>query len=146
MGKNKNISPIKILIGILLGVAVVYLGVVLFVDTSLMPIVQNRTDSTMKSQVHTFRSSLSIYSSDHNKSFPKTIKELIPNYLPSPLKLWFHGKYPHPETTDVLTLKFKELTDSGKFVYIYNPGTDNHGKVYIDCSHLDVNSKRWDEY
>ncbi len=108
---------------------------------------QGKTNHAIQGEIGAVRSAIRLYR-DEAGHYPPTFQEFLPKYWPpnSSPKLWWVGKYPHEMTKDCLVLKVPAMNDTGKWVYIFNPGAEGHGTVYIDCSHLDSKGKPFNKY
>jgi type II secretory pathway pseudopilin PulG len=143
-------KSVKIGLSITIGIITVFCSIWLFVRLTLQPIVDKRTEEVVRSNLQDVRSAISIYYSDHNRKYPASFNDLATTYWPVGHRptLWNgrKGLFPHPPTDEWIILKNKTVNDSGKWAYVYAPGTNSHGELFIDCTHLDSKSKAWSEY
>ncbi|UCE50461.1 MAG: hypothetical protein JSW47_09910 [Phycisphaerales bacterium] len=109
---------------------------------------QNKADRWMRRDVGALAGAIDMYRLNHGEQYPRSLRDIPPSYFFRGVmpKLWYGGWYAHPVTDECLTLENKVVNDTGKWVYIYNPGHESHGSVYIDCNHVNSFGRQWYEY
>lgn len=81
------------------------------------------------------RSALSIYYSDNQGIFPAHLDSLVPKYLSEIPTL--NGIGNHPPSRAVAVVSAPRSSDTGGWIYMFNPASPRHGEVSIDCTHSD---------
>ena len=78
-------------------------------------------------------------------SAPKTLSELVPGRLRVFPRLELPGTG-HPLTRELRLGYSEALRDSGKWLYVNEPGDRRFTRVIIDCTHTDSRGLAWSAY
>jgi prepilin-type N-terminal cleavage/methylation domain-containing protein len=105
-------------------------------------VVRRSQDSTSKGKLASLRSTISVYTADHDGKFPTdNLNSLVPNYISA---IPTFQTISHGENNEVIT----EVTpsDSGKWSYNNAAGVLGYGSLSIGCTHTDSSAKPWNTY
>ncbi|MFH2202096.1 MAG: hypothetical protein ABIJ96_03180, partial [Elusimicrobiota bacterium] len=76
---------------------------------------------------------------------PERPSELVPHYLPILPRLSLPGTS-HPVTREVEFVQATGGIDTGKWLYVNNPGNPFYGRVRINCTHTDSRGISWSSF
>jgi hypothetical protein len=159
---NTSSKKVPIIIASLLAAVTLTVLIVVnqFSQLTLYP-TQNRT----KSDLGTLRSALAIYYEDNEKHYPTSLDVLTGPYTVGGKT--YSGRYlreipkvnlgksqriliwcmePHPTSTEVHYLASAEATDTGGWAYVNDPNSRDFGKIFINCTHVDLRGNPWSSY
>lgn len=97
-------------------------------------------------------SSLRYYRGEHKGASPASLEELFPGPILKELPWLVLAESGHAATQRVrtLTAAVKDekglsaaIKDTGQWLYVFNPESRYHGRVFIDCTHGDKDGKPW---
>ena len=96
--------------------------------------------------------SLNLYRNQHGGSSPAALDTLIPGPLLKELPWLVLAGSGHAPTNKFRVLSAAaqdapglaaRIEDSGQWLYVFNPASRYHGRVFIDCTHGDQERKPW---
>ena len=142
MKKAKGFTLIELM------VVIVILGILSAVIAPRIPQFVNKAkEGRTKGNLATLRSTLNIYYSDNDGSYPNTdpTTVLVPKYLKKiPICETVntgHGKMSSFEVDDTLG-----DDDLGCWGYVDDSTADAWGDCWVECSHDDLNNTKWTSY
>lgn len=115
-------------------------------------------EGATKGNLGSLRAGASIYYGDKEGVYPRTLEELVPQYVPAipetkladhaPSAAWTEygaevctGKSEYGAEIDV-----SKVRDTGGWGYVSDPQAACYGTVFVDCSHPDSKGKPWPGY
>jgi hypothetical protein len=99
-------------------------------------------------RLNVIRSGLEIYKTDHNGTFPRSLQELVPEYISSIPELYLPGHKTTSAVIDITTADgdlASSIVNSGGWLYFSAPHSPNYGKVVLDCPDI-FNDKKLFEF
>jgi hypothetical protein len=113
----------------------------------------SRYSHAIEGTLGTMRSALLIYSQD-NHDYPASlidtaITSSFPNHsIPKIVIVTTEGQPHWYSKSDRISLfnSLHDADDAGDWGYVNNPSSPDYGKVFINCTHLDLWQKPWNNH
>lgn len=100
-------------------------------------------------QLQLVRSWVSLYRDERDGQLPAGLDELVPRYmerLPEVKSIVGDGVILHGPSAEVKTFDSYSPDDRGGWGYVYAAGSPDHGRVFINCTHIGVKGREWASY
>lgn len=148
--KNRGFTLIELMIvvaiiGILAAIAV----------PKFAELIKKSREGALKGTLSSVRSALRVYYADNEAIYPAGPAGANITYLQSSLAPKYLNEWPsvhaapyHPETATVDAISggdpaAADSTDDGEWVYVSNRGSDEWGRINIECYHADLKGTAW---
>ncbi len=121
-------------------------------------LIKKSREGALKGTLSSARSALRVYYSDNEAIYPAGPAGANIAYLQTALVPKYIGEWPslhvapyHPETNTVDAIDGgdpadADAADDGEWVYVSNSGSDEWGRLNIECYHADLKGAVWSAY